>query len=148
MMMTSEWAFIMDEADELTRMILSSEQVAHYHKAYEVVYTNDELTKKIAAFNRMKEQYADVQRFGKYHPDYHHVMKQIRVMKRELDLDERIATLRLAENEVQDLLDEISLLLGKTVSEAVKVPVDNPFFAQASSCSGGCGSGGSCACSA
>jgi len=149
MLMTSEWANIMDEGDSLTQMILSSEQVERFKEAYFAVYTDDLLKRQIASFSQLKEQYEDVQRFGKYHPDYQHVMKSIRVQKRALDMNERVATLKLAENELQDLLDEVSLLLGKTVSESVKVPVSNPFFAAASSCStGSCGTGGSCGCSA
>ena len=75
-------------------------------------------------------------------------MKKIREQKRNLDLDERIANLKFAENNFQDLLDEISLLIGKSVSEAVKVPVSNPFFSTGSSCGTGCGTGGGCSCSA
>lgn len=146
--MTSEWAFILDEADELSAMILSSEQAQKLRNAYQDVYTNKDLVEQIRAFTRMKEQYEDVQRFGKYHPDYHTIMKKIREQKRNLDLDKRIANLKLAENDFQYLLDEISLIIGKSVSEAVKVPVSNPFFATSSSCGSGCGSGGSCSCSA
>ena len=149
MMMTSEWANIMDEGDSLTQMILSSEQAERFKEAYFAVYADDLLKRQIASFTRLKEQYEDVQRFGKYHPDYQQVMKSIRVQKRALDMNERVASLKLAENELQDLLDEVSLLIGKTVSESVKVPVSNPFFAAASSCStGSCGTGGSCGCSA
>lgn len=148
MMMTSEWAIILDSADELCEMILSSEPANTLRQAYNAVYSDEQLVKAIHAFGRMKEQYEDVQRFGKYHPDYHTIMKSIRQQKRELDLNDKVSALRLAENEFQDLLDEISLLIGKTVSEAVKVPVSNPFFASNSACGSGCGSGGSCSCSA
>ena len=149
MMMTSEWANIMDEGDSLTKMIISSEQVERFKEAYFSVYADDLLRRQIASFSQLKEQYEDVQRFGKYHPDYQHVMKSIRAQKRALDMNDRVATLKLAENDLQDLLDEVSLLLGKTVSESVKVPVSNPFFAAASSCSTGrCGTGDSCGCSA
>jgi len=147
MMMTSEWAFILDEADTLSSMILNSELVRNYREAHQAVYGDRALVEKIAAFNRLKEQYEDVQRFGKYHPDYHTITKEIRKQKRELDLNEKVANLKLAENELQDLLDEISLIIGKSVSEAVKVPVSNPFF-ETSCHSGGCGSGGKCSCSA
>lgn len=148
MIMTSEWAFILDEADELSAMILSSEQAQKLRNAYNDVYSNEKLVQQIQAFTRMKEQYEDVQRFGKYHPDYHKIMKEIRQQKRQLDLNELVANLKFAENDFQDLLDEISLIIGKSVSEAVKVPVSNPFFASNSSCGTGCGSGGSCSCSA
>ena len=148
MMMTSEWAIILDSTDELCEMILSSEPAKTLREAYHAVYSDEQLVKAIHAFGRMKEQYEDVQRFGKYHPDYHTIMKSIRQRKRELDLNDQVSALRIAENDFQDLLDEISLLIGKTVSEAVKVPVSNPFFASDSACGSGCGSGGSCSCSA
>jgi hypothetical protein len=63
-------------------------------------------------------------------------------------MNEQVAALKVAENEYQDLLDEISLIIGHSVSEAVKVPVSNPFFASSSSCGTGCGTGGGCSCSA
>lgn len=148
MLITSEWVTILDETDLLSSMILSSEQAQKLREAYHNVYNDQVLVQKIASFTRMKEQYEDVQRFGKYHPDYNKIMKEIRKQKRELDLDERVASLKVAENDYQDLLDEISLIVGKSVSESVKVPVSNPFFATGSSCGSGCGSGGSCSCSA
>lgn len=148
MMMTSEWALILDEVDELSKMILSSEAAGNLRNAYTAVYSNDILVKEIRAFQRLKEQYEDVQRFGKYHPDYQQIMKVVREQKRKLDLNEQIAALKIAENDFQDILDEISLIIGRTISEAVKVAVSNPFLASASSCGSGCGTGGACSCSA
>ena len=148
-MMTSDWALILEEVEVLNTMIRSSEQFANLKKAHEAIYSDAALVREINDFQRMKEQYEDVQRFGKYHPDYQKIMKSIRERKRSLDVNDKVSGLKLAENDYQDLLDEISLLIGKTVSEAVKVPVSNPFFHAGSSCSsGGCGSGGSCSCSA
>ena len=148
MLMTSEWAIILDEVDALNVMILSSEQAERLRAAYEAVYRDDALSAQIKAFQRLKDQYEYVQRFGKYHPDYHTIMKDIRAGKRALDLNDHVAALKVAENDYQDLLDEVSLLIGRSVSEAVKVPVSNPFFASASSCGTGCGTGGGCSCSA
>jgi len=148
MMITSEWAQILDEVDVLSKMIRSSKEKALLQHAYNSVYSDVELVEEIASFQRMKEQYEDVQRFGKYHPDYQTIMKSIRLQKRKLDLNDKIAALKVAENDYQDLLDEISLLIGKTVSEAVKVPVSNPFLNSGSACGSGCGTGGSCSCSA
>ncbi|MEE1131829.1 MAG: YlbF family regulator [Caryophanon sp.] len=148
MMMTSEWLDILDGADELSAMILQSEPVQQYRLAHKAVYENEALVQQINAFQRMKDQYDDVQRFGKYHPDYNTIMKSIRKQKRELDLNEAICALRVAENEVQYLLDEVSLLIGRSVSDAVKVPMSNPFFETGSSCGSSCGTGGGCGCSA
>ncbi|WP_088005791.1 YlbF family regulator [Indiicoccus explosivorum] len=148
MLMTSDWVRITEAGDELSGMILQSEQVVQYRHAYEAVYGDSGLAARITAFQRLKDQYEEVQRFGKYHPDYSRIMKQIRIDKRALDMDEKVAALRLAETELQDLLDEVSFMIGRAVSEAVKIPSGNPFFASASSCSGGCGSGSACSCSA
>ncbi|MDN7244293.1 YlbF family regulator [Planococcus sp. 1R117A] len=148
MFMTYEWVQITDSAEELSEMILQSEQVEQYQKAYHAVYNDKNLAEEIYAFTRLKEQYEEVQRFGKYHPEYSRVMKQIRVDKRRLDLNEQIASLRLAENELQDLMDQVSFIIGRSVSEAVKIPSSNPFFSSDSSCGGSCGTGGGCSCSA
>jgi len=146
--MTYEWVQVADSAEELSRMILQSEQAEQYRQAYHAVYDNKELADEINAFARLKELYEEVQRFGKYHPDYKDVMKRIRVDKRKLDLNEKVADLRLAENELQDLIDQVSFIIGRSVSEAVKIPSSNPFFSSDSSCGDSCGTGGGCSCSA
>lgn len=147
MVMTEEWLNIIEHAEELTEILLSSEKVADYRLAHEAVYSDKSLGESIKEFAEMKERYEEVQRFGRYHPDYNIVMKSIRLQKRALDLNEQVAALRLAENEVQNLFDEVSSIIAMAVSESVKVPAGNAFFSS-SSCSGGCGSGGSCSCSA
>jgi cell fate (sporulation/competence/biofilm development) regulator YlbF (YheA/YmcA/DUF963 family) len=148
MFMTYEWVQITDSAEELSEMILQSEQAELYREAYDTVYNNKDLAKEIYDFAKLKEQYEEVQRFGKYHPEYSRVMKQIRVDKRRLDLNEQVAALRVAENELQDLMDQVSFIIGRSVSEAVKIPSSNPFFSSESSCGGSCGTGGGCSCSA
>ncbi|MFD1031088.1 YlbF family regulator [Metaplanococcus flavidus] len=148
MIMTYEWVQITDSAEELSKMILQSEQAEQYRQAYHAVYDNKDLADEINAFARLKDLYEEVQRFGKYHPDYKDVMKRIRVDKRRLDLNEQVAGLRLAENELQDLIDQVSFIIGRSVSEAVKIPSSNPFFSSESSCGGSCGTGGGCSCSA
>lgn len=147
MMMTSEWVSVLDEVDELIEMIKQSELAQVLAEAQQAVYNDETLVAQIRAFQYTKEQYEDVQRFGKYHPDYQKIMKDIRTQKRALDLHDKVAQLRLAENDFQDLLDEMSLLIGQSVSQAVKVPVSNPLLNQANNgCGSGCGSGGSCSC--
>lgn len=144
---TSERVEILEEADQLVSMILESDIAEHYRQCLYSIKKNPETQAKIRQFVDMKNRYEEVQRFGKYHPDYKEVMGQIRVVKRELDLDEAIAEFKRAENDLQGLLDEVSVIIGRSVSESVKVPTGNPFFE--SSCStGGCGSGGGCGCSA
>ncbi len=148
MFMTYEWVQITDSAEELSELILQSEQAEAYRQAYRDVYNDKKLADEIQAFARLKDQYEEVQRFGKYHPEYSRVMKQIRVDKRRIDLNEQVAALRFAENDLQDLMDQVSFIIGRSVSEAVKIPSSNPFFSSDSSCGSGCGTGGGCSCSA
>ncbi len=113
MMMTSDWVFILDEAEALCEMILSSEPAMALQQAYDAVYSDTQIVEAIYAFNRMKEQYEDVQRFGKYHPDYHTIMKSIRQQKRALDLNEKVSALKIAENDFQSYCSEYDCSFGK-----------------------------------
>lgn len=149
MQMTSEWVDILDEVDELNHFIMNSQIVHTYYQAYHDVYSNSAVAQVVKEFTKLKELYEEVQRFGKYHPDYSTINKQIRLKKREMDLLPQVAELKAAENDVQDLLDELSLLVAHAVSKDIKVPVSNPFFQSATgSCGTGCGTGSGCACSA
>ncbi|WP_110112949.1 YlbF family regulator [Bacillus sp. CGMCC 1.16541] len=148
MLTTLRTVELIDEAEQLSNLILQSEVAEHYRQSFYTLKQDKQAQELIQEFVKMKEQYEDVQRFGKYHPDYSSITKKIRVLKREVDLHESVVAFKKAEKEVQKLLDEISVIIGKSVSEYVKVPTGNPFFDTMSSCSGGCGSGGSCGCSA
>lgn len=148
MLATTERVFLLDEAEQLAKMILQSDIVEQYQISLYKLKTNRESQRKINSFIRIKDRYEEVQRFGKYHPDYKLVMGQIRDIKREMDLDDHVAEFKRSENDLQSLLDEVSTIVGKSVSIHVKVPTGNPFFDSGSGCSsGGCGSGGSCGCS-
>ncbi|WP_050181547.1 YlbF family regulator [Domibacillus robiginosus] len=142
---TMELINIADAADALADMILQSEQAIHYRDCYQKLYTEESVKHKIFAFSRLKDQYEEVQRFGRYHPDYKRIMMETRTAKREMDMDEHVAAFRRAETELQQLLDDVSLLVARSVSEQVKVPGAGSIF---SSGCGSCGSGGSCGCSA
>ncbi|WP_342509225.1 YlbF family regulator [Sporosarcina sp. FSL K6-2383] len=148
MLMTDEWMTIIEQAEGLAEMLLTSEVVAEYRKAYDDVYSDTALVAEIQTFTVMKERYEEVQRFGRYHPDYNIVMKSIRVQKRDLDMNEQVAALRLAENDVQYLFDQIGSIVAKSVSDTVKVPAESAFFSGSSCGDSGCGTGGSCSCSA
>jgi cell fate (sporulation/competence/biofilm development) regulator YlbF (YheA/YmcA/DUF963 family) len=147
MLATTERILLLDEAEELAKIILQSDIVEQYQISFYKLKSNKESQRKINAFIRLKDRYDEVQRFGKYHPDYKLVMGQIRDVKREMDLDDLVAEFKRAENDFQQLLDEVSMIIGKSVSIHVKVPTGNPFFDSSSSCSGGCSTGGSCGCS-
>ena len=146
MIATLERLQIVEDAEQLAHMVLQSELYEEYMRCLYKLRTNMEAMDLVSQFVAMKEKYEEVQRFGKYHPDYREITKETRDIKRSLDLNETVVAFKNAENAIQKLLDEISVLVGKAVSEHIKVPTGNPFFDSMSSCGGGCGSGGSCGC--
>ncbi|WP_070120221.1 YlbF family regulator [Bacillus marinisedimentorum] len=148
MLATLESIQIIDQAEELSAMMFDSDMMENYRRSKEKMESDPEALELIAAFSKLKEQYEEVQRFGKYHPDFKKVTTEVMELKRKLDLHDTIAEFKKAEEELQEVLDEISQLLGKAVSDQIKVPSGNPFFDSLSGCGGGCGSGGSCGCSA
>jgi cell fate (sporulation/competence/biofilm development) regulator YlbF (YheA/YmcA/DUF963 family) len=143
---TLERLELLEGAEQLAKMVLDSDVAEQYRISLYKLQNNKESQRKINRFVSLKELYEEVQRFGKYHPDYKRVMSQIREVKREMDLDPIVADFKLAENDLQQLLDEIGILVAGAVSSHIKVPVGNPFFDTHSSHGGGCGSGGSCGC--
>jgi cell fate (sporulation/competence/biofilm development) regulator YlbF (YheA/YmcA/DUF963 family) len=142
---TIERLEIQESAEILAAQILQSDVAEEYRRCLYKLQSDKDTQHKVREFNKMKELYEEVQRFGRYHPDYKRVMKEIRELKRDMDMDENVAGFRRAEKDLQELLDQVSVLIGRSVSENVKVPTGNPFFDSA--CGGGCGSGGSCGCS-
>lgn len=146
--LTTESVRILDKAEELSQMILKSEVADQYRHSFYQLKQDEKAQAIIQKFMKTKERYEDVMRFGKYHPDYQQISKEMREVKRELDLNDHIAAFKKAERSLQTLLDEISVLIGRAVSEHIKVPTGNPFFDTVSSCEGGCGSGGGCGCKA
>ncbi|QDI90628.1 YlbF family regulator [Salicibibacter halophilus] len=136
---------LLDASDELSGMIRSSDIYHHYFEARQIMLEDEEAKRLIEDFNQHKEKFDEVQRFGKFHPDYSEVTKALRIAKREMDLHESVSAYKKAERSLEKLLTEVSEALAASVSPNIKVPSGNPYFDN-SSCSGGCGSGGSCSC--
>src|SRR5690606_26320320 len=131
MFATLEYVKILDESETLAKMIVHSDLAQRYRECLYKMENDPATQKKIQRFVKLKEKYEEVQRFGHYHPDYKTVMKEIRVAKREMDLDENVANFKRAETELQNVLDEISLLIGRSVSDQIIVETGNPFFTTA-----------------
>lgn len=143
--MSLDQVVLLEESLSLAEMVSKSSVAIAYRESKYILEQDAEAQKMIARFAKLKEQYDEVQRFGKYHPDFHTVSTQVRTLKRELDFRETIAQFKKAEKELENLLMECSRIIADSVSQQIKVPTGNPFFDE-SSCSGGCGSGGSCGC--
>ncbi|MDM8100832.1 MULTISPECIES: YlbF family regulator [Oceanobacillus] len=143
MIATMEYVDILDESEHVGKMILQSDIMQQYQSAKKVLDEDKEAQKLIRTFADVKEHYEDVQRFGRYHPDYYDIMKQVRSKKRDMDLNDKVAAFKIAERNLQNLLDEVSQFVAESVSEQIKAPKDGAALTD-SGC--GCGSGGACGC--
>lgn len=136
---------ILQESHQFSETILDSDIFQNYIELKKQVQTDKEAQMMLHHFQGLKDSYEEVQRFGKYHPDFRKVTKEVREYKRQVDSQPLIAAYKAAEKELEDLLNELSLIIAQAVSPQIKVPTGNPFFDQ-TGCGGGCGSGGSCGC--
>lgn len=141
MIATLEYVDILDRAEKLGDMILCSDVMNKYESARFELNNNEHAQQLIKAFNHIKIHYEDVQRFGRYHPDYSDIMKKVRATKREMDMNEFVAAFKIAERNLQKLLDEVSACIAGSVSTQIKAPKDGAALKD-----GGCGSGSGCGC--
>ncbi|TCP30488.1 cell fate (sporulation/competence/biofilm development) regulator YlbF (YheA/YmcA/DUF963 family) [Scopulibacillus darangshiensis] len=144
MIATMDHVSVLDETDGLVDMLKHSDVYLTYRRLKDKLESDEDAQSLISEFLIIREKYDEVQRFGKYHPDYKTVIKQMMDIKRDVDLNDAISTYKKAEEQMEQLLNEISLHIARAVSESVKVPTGDPFFDKA--CGGGCGSGGACGC--
>lgn len=143
MIATLEYVDILDRSELLGKMVLQSDVMKAYNRSQKELNEDNEAQKLIKYFKNIKSHYEDVQRFGRYHPDYNEIMKQVRASKREMDMNDKVASFKIAERNLQKLLDEISELVALSTSEEIKAPKDGAALTD-SGC--GCGSGGGCGC--
>jgi cell fate (sporulation/competence/biofilm development) regulator YlbF (YheA/YmcA/DUF963 family) len=138
-----EYVDILDRSEALGKMVMQSEVMEAYQASRRRMAEDEEAQKLIQAFINIKDQYEDVQRFGRYHPDFNTIMKEVRMKKRAMDMHEKVAKFKVAERNLQKLLDEISQYVAHSVSEQVKAPMDGAALSDGGC---GCGSGGGCGC--
>jgi len=141
---TVDMAELILEANELSRMINQSREVAQYLTAKKQMQEDPEAQRLLALFARKKTDFEEVQRFGKYHPDYDKVSAEVRQLKREIELLDTVQAFKRAEETLDSLLFQVGRMIADAVSDTIKVPSNNPFLEAKAS---GCGTGGSCGCS-
>ncbi|KPH71158.1 MULTISPECIES: YlbF family regulator [Bacillaceae] len=142
MIATLEYVEILDHSEKIGKMVLDSEVMEDYKKSRVALDEDQEAQALIKAFNDMKIHYDDIQRFGRYHPDYNEIMKKVRSTKRKMDMNDKVAKFKIAERNLQKLLDEISQFVAQSVSIQIKAPQDGAALTDS-----GCGHGGACGCS-
>src|SRR5699024_3020006 len=145
MITTLEHIDILDQSDIVSNLIKNSNELNIYKEREHILQINQEAQNLIKDFNKIKKRYDEAQRFGTYHQDYNKIMKQVRLSKRKMDMNEYVAAFKIAERNLQNLLDDVSKIIATSVSSSIMVPEDG-MLAASGCASGSCGTGGSCAC--
>ena len=123
-MITEETLSILDEIENLSDMIVQSDVYQTYQYAKDNLENDDEAH----TFLKSKDQYDDVMRFGKYHPDYKRIMMETRQRKRTYEMLPVVMEYKTKEVALQNLIDEVLTKIAFAVSENVKIEAGNPFF--------------------
>src|SRR5699024_8399716 len=144
MITTLEHIDILDQSDIVSNLIKNSNELNIYKEREHILQINQEAQNLIKDFNKIKKRYDEAQRFVTYHPDYNKIMKKVRSTKRKMDMNEHVAAYKIAERNLQNLLDEVSKIIATSVSSSIMVHDDGMLAASGCS-SGSCGTGGSCA---
>ena len=128
-----------DKVNQLAKDVLNSQTVIDYLHAYQAIDKSSEVSDLVSDFLTKKEAFEKIEPYGKYAPDFKETRRALRKSKRALDTNELVATFKINETTVQNVLDYISLDIAQTISDTIKVDAGNPFFEFAKK-----GCGGTC----
>ncbi|SUK15835.1 ComK regulator [Staphylococcus agnetis] len=134
---------ILDRTDELGDMIRDSELAHQYQLAHQRLKDDEAAQRLYQSFLVERQRYNEVQRFGRYHPDYQSVMVSTRQAKRAYEMHPTVIAFKKAETALQQLIDEVITILATSISEHVKVDAGTPLFDKLAH---GCATGDACRC--
>ncbi|MEK5060252.1 regulator [Paenibacillus sp. FSL H7-0326] len=137
---TVDMAQVLSYAYELGDMINQSTLVTDYLYWKERVQQNPEIQVWVRRLSDKKELFAETERFGHFHPNYHSAKDEVKAVEDQLETYEEVRRFKEAEAQLDDMLHQMSETIAFSVSSSIKVPSNDP------SPKGGCGGGGSCGC--
>ncbi|MFD2670217.1 YlbF family regulator [Marinicrinis sediminis] len=129
---------LMMESYELADLIKRSQEMKAYLYWKEQLAASEEAQKGIRELDREKESFREYERFGHFHPSYHEGMERVKAVEQKLHTLEVVQAFMKSEEELDQLLYEVSKLIAHSVSDSIKVP-SNQLLPES-----GCSSGGSC----
>lgn len=128
MIINEEYFALEDQTFRLVEAICSGEAMSSYKEAKRLLAQSKEADAKIRAFNEAKEVYERIEAYADFAPGYQEIRQRVYRAKRIMDLDESVHRFRVAERELQVLLDKVSERLAHAVSSDILVSAGDPFF--------------------
>ncbi|SMG14554.1 Cell fate regulator YlbF, YheA/YmcA/DUF963 family (controls sporulation, competence, biofilm development) [Paenibacillus aquistagni] len=139
-----DMAALLTHAYELGDMIKDSAEVANYLYWKVRVESHQEAQQMIKEFARKKEAFSETERFGHFHPDYHKAKAEMEETELRLNAIEAVRSFKEAEDQLDQMLYELSSSIAHAVSDTIKVP-SNALKPSGGGCGNGC-SGGCASC--
>lgn len=117
---------LIDMAQQLGNQINQSNEVESYLKLKEKIQTDAEAQLMMKTFQKVKEDFEETKRFGIFHPNYHEAKEKMTFFQQQLRMHPLIGEYLQAEEAVERLLYQVSLIVARSISKEVKVPTDLP----------------------
>lgn len=130
-----------DQIDEVLQAIQEAKAFQQYVAKKQALSEDQAAITAKQAFGEKKRRYESLQAYGTYAPGYQDCLRSVMAAKRKLDLTPSVSEFRIAETNLQGLLDEIGGAIAGAIDAEIKVAAGNPFFESgsfASSCGGNC----------
>lgn len=111
---------ILNEAFEIAEIINESTYLKRLRELRVCLENDQEIKRKIKAFEEAKKKYYETLEFGAFYPEYKVASEKLVKAKTNLYKDKTVEEYKEIETMVQDILDEISLKLKRVLSEKKK----------------------------
>ncbi|WEV60451.1 YlbF family regulator [Streptococcaceae bacterium ESL0729] len=132
-------AKIDDVIDKIVASFLTFNQVDHYRKAKSAFEDDFFLQEQIKSLLEKNQLLAENEAYLPYRPELKELQREVRGLQRQINLNEHVYELRLAENDLQGLLADLTKDIAATISEDISIDEGLPFSKK-----GHHGKGGSC----
>lgn len=140
MLIVNEDLFDIDDAiNKIVENFLNFEQVVKYKKVQADFQADEGLQSKIRLYADKSRKLEDNKEYVAYRTELKELQREVRALQREINLNEHVYALRLAENDLQSLMAELTHDIVETVSESISVDEGLPFSGKKHH-----GKGGSC----
>ena len=111
---------IEDQIEQLISSIKNSQLFRSYCYNKKAMYQDQEVLGLIDSFVHKKTDFEKIAAYGTFAPGYKEQQRALRKAKRALDLNPQVGEFRHSENQLQVLLDEITVSIADCFSEEVK----------------------------
>jgi cell fate (sporulation/competence/biofilm development) regulator YlbF (YheA/YmcA/DUF963 family) len=124
-------------AYEIADLIKQSEETKHYLKFKEQLNNDHHAITLLNEFQQKKAFFADCERYGHFHPDYHRAFDEVVAVQDRLNQLEIMRQLHHAEHKLDELLYDVSKRIAASVSDTIIVPNNFELNDGGSGCSSG-----------